>query len=222
MNRDPGPMPSPTPNRPISAPGAAATVRHSARIQRTKLPGRWRWQLKLDDDRILWQRPIDPADAEPIRQTFPLLSPEEIRLRFLHPVKELTPAQVQQLTRIDPATQFALVIAEPLPAGEALVGAVARLAITTDTRQAEFAILVSRFVAGHGLGRLLMQQLIQWARRKRLDSIYGDILDENHIMLKLVDSLGFRRERSDDEPGVIRVRLNLVSAQRDNGATSTQ
>lgn len=186
-----------------------AKTKPAAKIRRTKLPGRWSERLVLDDGRSLWLRPIDPADAEPIRQTFQLLSAEEVRLRFLHPVKALSAELIHRLTSIDPATQFALVVAEPLPPGEALVGAVARLAIDTDTPQAEFAILVSRFLARKGLGRLLMKRLIHWARLKRLDSIYGDVLDENRAMLGLAQSLGFRREPNREEPGIIRVRLDL-------------
>ncbi len=190
-----------------------ATRPRKPRVRYTKLPGRWRRQLQLDDGRTLWQRPIEAADAEPIRQTFSLLSPEEVRLRFLHPIKELKADLLQRLTRIDPRNEFALVIAEPLPPGQALVGAVARLAIDEGTREAEFAILVSRFLAGKGLGRMLMKQLIRWARLKRLDAIYGDVLEENEAMLGLADSLGFRRRVVPDDPGIVRVRLALRPAQ---------
>lgn len=184
-------------------------ARKHARIRIRRLPGAWCQQLDLDDGRSLCLRPIEPADAEPIRQTFSLLSPEEVRLRFLHPIKELKDDMLARLTRIDRRTQFALVIAEPLPPGQALIGAVARLAIDAGTKRAEFAILVSRFLAGKGLGRLLMKQLIRWARLKRLDEIYGDVLDENTAMLALAESLGFRRELIPDEPGLVRVRLRL-------------
>ncbi len=184
-----------------------------APIRMTSMPRPWSRRLHLDDGRVLWLRPIEPADAEPIRQTFSLLSPEEVRLRFLHPIKELTPDLTRRLTTLDPATQFALVVAEPLPPGEALVGAVARLAIDEGTRRAEFAILVSRFLTGMGLGRMLMKQLLRWARLKRLDEIYGDVLDENSGMLSLAESLGFRREVLPDDPGIIRVRLDLRRAE---------
>lgn len=180
-----------------------------ASIRTSPMPQPWSRRLHLDDGRVLWQRPIDPADAEPIRQTFSLLSPEEIRMRFLHPIKELTPDLTRRLTTLDPVTQFAIVVAEPLPPGEALVGAVARLAIDEGTRRAEFAILVSRFLTGKGLGRMLMKQLIRWGRLKRLEEIYGDVLDENTGMLSLADSLGFRHEVLPDDPGIIRVRLDL-------------
>ena len=72
-------------------------------------------------------RPIRPDDAVPLRAGFPLLQPDEIRQRFLHAVKELTPEMADKLTRPDPRTEFAIVAAEPLPPGEALVGAVARV-----------------------------------------------------------------------------------------------
>lgn len=188
--------------------------KRAQRVRATPLPERWTQRLELSDGRILTLRPIEPADAEPIRQTFPLLSPEEVRLRFLHPIKELKGDLLKRLTQIDPRSQFALVVAEPLPPGQALIGAVARLAIDEGTLRAEFAILVSRFLAGQGLGTLLMKQLIRWARLKRLDEIYGDVLDENDAMLGLADSLGFRRESIPDEPGLVRVRLDVRPLSR--------
>ena len=178
-------------------------------MQRESLPPRWTERLRLDDGRELLMRPILPADAEPIRNAFSLLTPDEVRMRFLHPIKELTPDLLRRLTDLNPATEFALVVAEPLPPGEALVGAVGRVSIEPGTRRGEFAILVSRFLANQGLGRLLMRQLVRWARLKRLDELYGDVLDENSAMLGLAEALGFRRELVPDDPGIVRVRLKL-------------
>ena len=178
-------------------------------MHREPLPQPWHERLRLADGRDLLLRPIVPADAEPLRVGFALLTPEEVRLRFLHPLKELSPEMLHRLTHLDPKRDFALVAAEPLPPGEALVGAVARASLDADGRRAEFAILVSRFLAGQGLGVVLMKQLIRWARRKRLDELYGDVLDENTAMLRLAAMLGFKREPLADDPGVIRVRLPL-------------
>ncbi len=169
----------------------------------------WHQHLSLPDGRDLLLRPISPADAGPLRQGFALLTPEEVRLRFLHPLKELTPEVAHRLTHLDPKREFALVAAEPLPEGEALVGAVARVSIEGDGRRAEFAILVSRFLAGQGLGALMLRRLIRWARLKRLDELYGDVLDENRPMLALAHALGFRRELLHEEPGLVRVSLDL-------------
>jgi RimJ/RimL family protein N-acetyltransferase len=158
-------------------------------------------------------RPIRPDDAVPLRAGFPLLQPEEIRQRFLYAVKELTPEMAERLTRPDPRCEFAIVAAEPLPPGEALVGAVARVAIVDGTREAEFAILVSSFIAGMGMGRHLMRRLVRWGRGKKLERLYGDVLEHNLAMLALAQSLGFRREAA-DAPGLVRVVLDLKPAAR--------
>jgi hypothetical protein len=92
--------------------------------------------IRLPNGREVLIRPIRPDDAVPLRAGFPLLQPEEIRQRFLYAVKELTPEMAERLTRPDPRCEFAIVAAEPLPPGEALVGAVARVAIVDGTREA--------------------------------------------------------------------------------------
>jgi RimJ/RimL family protein N-acetyltransferase len=177
---------------------------------RNRLPP-WHERLRLANGREILIRPIRADDAEPLRASFALLQPEEVRQRFLHVVKELSPETVQRLTQPQPRTEFALVAAEPLPPGEALVGAVARASITAGTRDAEFAILVSRYVAGMGLGRHLMRRLVRWAKGKKLDCLYGDVLESNQPMLSLLKSLGFRREGS-ETPGLVRVTLDLAPA----------
>ena len=178
---------------------------------RNRLPP-WHEQLRLANGREVLIRPIRPDDAGPLRAGFALLQPDEIRQRFLYAVTELTEEMAERLTRPDTRREFALVAAEPLPPGEALVGAVAR-ASTNDSvpgqgREAEFAILVSRYINGMGLGRHLMRRLVRWAKGRKLDRLYGDVLEGNNPMLALAESLGFRRESS-STPGLVRVVLDL-------------
>jgi RimJ/RimL family protein N-acetyltransferase len=184
---------------------------HAAVNRSDRLPP-WHERIRLRDGRELLLRPIHPNDAEPLRAGFNLLRPDEIRQRFLYAITELTPEMAARLTRPDPAKEFALVAAEPLPPGEALVGAVARVAIADASehgeRVGEFAILVSHYISGMGLGRALMLRLVRWAKRKRLRRLHGDVLEHNTAMLALAQSLGFTREHS-DSPGLVRVVLEL-------------
>ena len=179
---------------------------------RNRLPP-WHELTRLQNGRELLLRPIHPLDIEPLRAGFSLLRPEEVRQRFLYAIKELSPDMASRLTRPDPDNEFALVAAEPLPPGEALIGAVARIAVDPPRedglRQAEFAILVSHYIAGMGLGRQLMLRLVRWAKRKRLQRIYGEVLEHNDAMLSLALSLGFHREHA-DTPGLTRVVLDLA------------
>jgi RimJ/RimL family protein N-acetyltransferase len=175
---------------------------------RNRLPP-WHERLRLRDGREVLVRPIRPEDAAALHAGFPLLQPEEIRQRFLHAGRRELPMQeAERLARPDPRREFALVAAEPLPPGEALVGAVARTSVPEGSRDAEFAILVSRFIAGQGLGRHLMRRLVRWAKGKKLAHMHGHVLADNTPMLGLADSLGFRREES-GEPGLVHVVLDL-------------
>lgn len=169
----------------------------------------WHEHFRLTSGRVLLIRPIRAEDAGPIEGAFALLGPEEIRQRFLYALKELTPDMVHRLTQPDPATEFVLVAAEDAPAGEALVGAVARAVIRPRSREAEYMILVSHFIAHQGLGRHLMRKLVKWAKSKKLDRLYGHVLDSNVPMLQLADSLGFKRLPEPKSPGLVRVVLDL-------------
>lgn len=183
---------------------------HKTPLERAPMPGAWCERVWLPDHRELWVRPIEPADAAPIRAAFPLLHPQEIRNRYMHALKELSEEYAHRLTHPVPGREFVLVASEPLPPGDALVGAVARLSVDADGR-AEFAILVSHFLAGQGLGRHLLRRLIEWGKRKRLREIYGEVLDDNLPMLELARELGFRRAGVHETPGVTCIHLTLPS-----------
>ena len=167
--------------------------------------------LRLADGRELWLRPIDPADTAPIDAAFSLLHEDEVRRRFLHPVKTQSPDHLLRLTHPPTHEAYAIVAAEPLPAGEALVGAVARAAREpTGSDRAEFGLLVSHYIAGQGLGRRMLSRLIEWSRREGLRTLWGDTLEDNLPMLRVADTLGFRREALRDASGLIRISLDLT------------
>lgn len=171
-------------------------------------------ELHLADGRVLRLRPVHPEDAGPIAGGFELLGEEEVRRRYLHPVKELAADYLAQLVNPIPGEAYAVVAAEPLPPGEALVGALARINRDPGTDSAEFAILVSHFIAGQGLGRELMLRLFEWARANGIRRIWGDILEENTTMIQLAQALGFEREAGANDPGLVRVAVRLDAPAR--------
>jgi len=185
--------------------------RHQPPLQHQRT-GVWQERLVLANGREVVLRPIHPNDLEPLRAGFTTLTAEEIRLRFMHPMTGLTLEFARQLTHLDPNNAFALVIAEPLPAGQALVGAVARLSFDRTTGLAELALLVAKPIAGFGLGHYLMKKLIYWARRNHLRAICGDVLRENTVMLNLSERLGFELRSSSGESGIVQVWLDLSRA----------
>jgi acetyltransferase len=54
-----------------------------------------------------------------------------------------------------------------------------------------------------------MQRLIDWARRRRLSAVVGQVLADNAPMLAFVRHLGFSVKRMPEEPDVVEARLTL-------------
>ncbi|HEX5507707.1 MAG TPA: GNAT family N-acetyltransferase, partial [Pseudolabrys sp.] len=75
--------------------------------------------------------------------------------------------------------------------------------------RAEFAILVRSRLKGRGLGWIMMQHMIAYARGKRLKMVRGQVLAENKTMLKMCTGLGFQVTDDPTERGVKVATLTL-------------
>ena len=62
---------------------------------------------------------------------------------------------------------------------------------------------------GRGVARHLMQRLIDWARRRGLREMVGQVLADNAPMLAFVRHLGFSVKRMPEEPDVVEARLRV-------------
>jgi acetyltransferase len=135
-------------------------------------------------------------------------------LRFFAPVKEFSHSFIARFTQIDYARAMAFVAIDP-PSG-AMLG-VGRLHISRQGNRAEYAVLVRSDLKGHGLGWLLMQTLIEYARREGIAVMHGEVLAENVTMLKMCAELGFRITEGPGEPTIRHVELQIADAPRSEG-----
>jgi acetyltransferase len=159
-------------------------------------------------ERVVIRRAL-PQDAALYRDFVRDVSVEDLRLRFFAHIAELTAAEVDRLTHLDYGHDMMFVALDEAT-GE-LLGLV-RLRDELDEETAEFAILVRSRLKGHGLGWLLMRQVIDYARDKHLRRVYGDVLAENTSMLQMAAELGFHAQ--DIGAGMKRVVLDLKPALR--------
>ena len=163
----------------------------------------------LPDGRTFQIRPIRPED-EPVFQTlFSGLSADEIRMRFLHSMRTLSHSQAARLTQIDYDREMALVVAAPADAREQELCAHVQLLSDPDNERGEFSILVRRDIGGKGVGRMLMQRIIAYARSRGIKEIFGNVLNENKAMLRLAEALGFTSHFDHESPGSVTVSLKL-------------
>jgi acetyltransferase len=116
------------------------------------------------------------------------VSAEDLRLRFFARIAELSAEEIDRLSHLDYSHEMAFVALDE-DTGRML--GLVRLKDELDEETAEFAILVRSRLKGHGLGWLLMQRVIGYARGKGLRRVYGDVLVQNTTMLQMCAELGF-------------------------------
>lgn len=166
-------------------------------------------EVRTRDGRVLRLRAIHPDDVVALQRGFSRLSPEEIRMRFLHMLTELPDALATRLCNLDPDQEIAFVLSDPPGTPDPEIHAVARAYIDPTTDSAEYALVVQKALTGQGLGLLLMRRLIDACRARGVHEIWGDVLTENHAMLRLCDRLRFKRDSVFHDPTLTRVRLAL-------------
>jgi len=137
-----------------------------------------------------------------------------VRMRFFAPLKSLSHEMAARLTQIDYDREMALVLAEAgdgddrdRKSGEFM--GIVRIAADPDFERAEFAIIVLSHLQGRGVGRLLMDEIIAYARSRGIKQVFGDVLAENQRMLNLSRDLGFTLKSVADGPSIIRVTKTL-------------
>lgn len=159
--------------------------------------------------RTVLLRPIRAEDAPAHAAFVGRLSPEAIRFRFFQPRSSFTRLELAQATQIDYAREMAFIASEESADGEAETLGVVRAWTDPDNVSAEFAIIVDDAMRGEGLGRLLLEKMIEYARRRGTLELRGTVLPDNRPMLGLAKKLGFARYYSEeDDVTVVTLRLN--------------
>ncbi len=165
--------------------------------------------IVLPDGRELLLRPVRPEDEPAVQEMFTKMSPEDIRMRFFAPKAALSHAVAARMTQIDYDREMGLMLAEPGVAGRSEIFGGVRIAADPDGERAEYAISLRSDMAGQGLGPMLMKRIIDYARKRGIREIFGDVLRENKPMLKVCNLFKFEQRTHPDDPSIIEVTLRL-------------
>ena len=165
--------------------------------------------VELKDGRKLLLRPIMAEDEPALREGFNKLTPEEIKMRFFVPMKALDHLMAARLSQINYDREMALLLTGPGAPGQAEIYGVARIAADPNNERAEYALIVRHELTGQGLGTLLMNKILQYAKERGIEEVYGAVLHDNRPMLHLCEKLGFEIDRVTDEPSIVMTTLKL-------------
>ena len=160
----------------------------------------------LDDGLRCTLRPIRPEDEPQLKAMVERSAPTDVRLRFFGPLREFPHMMAARLSQIDYSREMALVATSLDPPGDIL--GVARVIGDPDNERAEFAVFVRSDLKGRGLGYKLMTEILAYARKRGLKTVFGDVLWENATMLKMAKELGFVI-KAGPSPETVEVTLDL-------------
>jgi acetyltransferase len=169
-------------------------------------PTEWEKSVALSDGIAILVRPIRPDDEQLYARFFAGVTKNDLRLRFFSPINDFSHAFVARFTQIDYARAMAFIAIAPAT-GEML--GVVRLYANSTYDTGEYAILVRSDLKGHGLGWLLMQTIIDYARAEGLQTIEGQVLRENTTMMTMCRELGFSVKTDPHDAGICLVQLSL-------------
>ena len=198
----------------------ARVVVHDKTVTREQLPrtairpypSRYAQPWTAQDGSSALIRPIRPEDEPLLIKFHETLSDRSVYLRYLQPMMLSQRVAHERLSRIcfiDYDREIALV-AESTDAktGERSIVAVARLSKIHGTEEAEFTILVNDRFQGRGLGREIIQRLLQVGRGENLRRVIALISTDNLVMQGLCEDLGFHLSPAPEE-GRVRAIIDL-------------
>ncbi len=160
----------------------------------------------LKDQSHVLLRPIRPED-EPAHKQFVLkVSDEDRYKRFFADVGELGHEELARMTQIDYDREMAFVAVGQDGAFSQQILGVVRAISNPDLSDAEFAILVRSDLKGLGLGKLMMEKIVRYARERGIGQLSGMTMPSNRGMINLAKRLGFKIDIQ-LEDGVVNMEL---------------
>lgn len=171
----------------------------------------WTEDLVLDGGVRVRLRPVRPEDKPKFVAGLAKLSEESQYLRFFTTKVKFTDAELRYLTELDGVDHFAIgvaILGEDGTEGDGVaIARFVRLADEPDV--AEPAIVVVDQLQGHGLGRLLMEKLIEAAVERGVKRFRSEFLAINRPMKELLVHLSPAAQFTSHGP-IVTAEFSLV------------
>jgi acetyltransferase len=165
------------------------------------------WTLASGE--VLTVRPLRHDDG-PLEEAFVRsLSRETGYQRLLSGGTKITAEWIEKMTHIDYRRHMAFAVTTGNGVAERFV-AVGRYVIGSDQPVAEFALVIADAWQRKGLGKRLLDLLMEHARLAGVKEIFGITLATNAAMLGLARSMGFAVAAEAEDPTVRRVSRMLA------------
>jgi GNAT superfamily N-acetyltransferase len=167
----------------------------------------------LKDGTPVTIRAIRHDDGNTILEAFKNLDRDSVYRRFFSPKKDLTEAELEQLTDVDFSQVVALVVTTQGEDGETLIGGGRYARDGMRSVEAELAFTTDGNYRGVGIATLILRHLVRVAREAGVSRFEADVLADNQPMLAVFRHSGLPMQLRQDG-GVLHVTLSLQPDSR--------
>ncbi len=134
-------------------------------------------------------RPVKPTDERMVQEFFYSMSDREVYYRFLHAIKAFPRKDMQRMVNVDYHREMAIVAVTGEIGHERIVGLGRYVLGQGDMPEVDFAVHLQ--FQGKGLGRAIMNALVDIAKDRGFRGICACVMPENQASLRILYSLGY-------------------------------
>ncbi len=168
--------------------------------------------VSLKDGTRVLVRPIRPEDAHRLQELFGRLSKNSIYDRYLEYRKMLNDEEAKNLACVDGVTSMAFVAVLGQEGAKKVIG-VSRYSTFGTNRPdlAEAAVVVEDTYQGRGLGHILLDRLVNYAKEHDIHSFWAIVHPDNRRILHFIRKSGLPIERKEQQDGAWEIQVGLYS-----------
>lgn len=183
-----------------------ATTQAETRGQPQLLLAEWSAELTTRSGVKLKVRPAAPDDESLLADFFAAVAPEDIRFRFLSPMRKVGHEQLREMVEVDHTRTENFLAFDS--SGKKLV-ATAMLAAEPSLEKAEVAIATRADMKHKGVGWTLLQYLADYAQARGIKAIESIEARDNRDAIALEKEMGFAATACPGDATLVLVRKVL-------------
>ncbi|MFH1568899.1 MAG: GNAT family N-acetyltransferase [Gemmatimonadota bacterium] len=171
-------------------------------------------EMTSRDGVVVKFRTVEPTDESLLQELFYRSSEKTIYLRFFSHLKAMPHSRAQQLVDVDYRTHLALV-GVAAEAGRDVIVAVGRYHLDPATNYADCAFMVRDDWQDRGVGRYLVNRLMEVARGMGIEGFTADVLVENTRMMHVFHECAPGPVTSKVSDGSYQIRFPLTTPEEE-------
>ncbi|MFC1488972.1 GNAT family N-acetyltransferase [Thermodesulfobacteriota bacterium] len=146
-------------------------------------------EFDLKNNTKIVVRPSKASDVSGLQELFYNLPPKDVYTRFFTSLRSLSVSEAEHFCNVDYENEMAFIVTTGEREKEKIIGS-SFYVVNPSTNMADVAYMILPKWQGMGLGIILQQRMIEYAKSKGLKGFTADILAENVAMLKLAKKCG--------------------------------